>query len=168
MLWHAQALAWPETGPGDNCNGRPGDLAPIPPASEMFHIVCADDQGKGDAGITPPQRAQGLVGVLTAQFGFERGDHHGGPLGPHVGRSKTLAEWARLRLQRILRRYQPPHAVEPKPRPRRIRHMRMALMRRIERAPEQADAHARIGEGKAAAHELTFMDVFALARARRI
>ena len=45
-------------------------------------------------------------------------------------------------LERIARRHQPPHAVEVEPLHRQQARGEMRLMRRIERAAEQADAHA--------------------------
>src|ERR1700712_882965 len=53
------------------------------------------------------------------------------------------ARHALRRFQRILRRHQPPDLVEAEPLQRHLADMHMAFMRRIERAAEQPDPHAR-------------------------
>ena len=54
-----------------------------------------------------------------------------------------------LRFQRIAGRHQPPDPVEAEPRQREAGNKRVALVRRIERAAEEADAHARRERGQA-------------------
>ena len=58
------------------------------------------------------------------------------PRQPHRQRRHAGA-----RLQRIARRHQQPHLVQPQPPQRQCGDVPMPRMRRIERAAEQADAH---------------------------
>ena len=101
-------------------------------------------QTKRARGNSPKQAAQRVDGVAGAEHDLDRAGHHATSVGDAARGCQALAErrHAALRLQRIAGRNQQPHLVQPQPPPRDFNDVAMTFMRRIERAAEQADAHA--------------------------
>ncbi len=130
--------------PGHDGHGDLGhQLGPAAPAVQVLQAVGAHDPDEGDAGIAGLQGADGVDGVAHAQPGFRIGHDHARPPRHGAGRGHPPRQLRRrARLQGIAWRDQPDHPVQPQPLQRRLGHMRMALVRRIEGAAEQPDPHA--------------------------
>ena len=74
------------------------------------------------------------IGVARAERCLDRAGHDAPSVGDSARRGQTLAErrHAALWLQRIARRDQQPHLIQPQPPPRDVDDMAMPGMRRIE------------------------------------
>ena len=116
-------------------------LLPVLPAVDLGEIVRPHQPDESDARQPAPQLAQCFGRIGGRQLGFDAGDsyarmpsHRPSPCQPLLERGH-----AGHRLQRVLRRYQPPDRVEPQPLQRQQADMPMPLMGWIERTPKQAD-----------------------------
>lgn len=124
---------------------RAHDLLPAPPAMELQEIIRPHDPDELHARAAPVQEAQRIGGVARANLRLE----------PHDDDARIARDLARRRnargergqsvriFQRIAGRDEPPQPIEPQPRERNAGNKRVAFVRRIERAAEEADAHAR-------------------------
>lgn len=138
-------------GPIEHRNGHTSeDLGPTVPQRQLQQVVGAHDP---DEALAPPRRPQGgqrVDGTAGAQHGFDAADTDArvarGP--PRARQPLGVGRHAARRLERVVRRYQPPHLVERQQVERQQADMAVSLMRGIERAAEQADAPlAANGEG---------------------
>ncbi len=108
-------------------------------------------QTKADLRRAPRQPGQRVVGVSGADLGLDVRHRHPPPRDEPAGRLDPRLQGCQLglRFERIAGRHQPPDPVEAEPRQREAGNKRVALVRRIERAAEEANAHARRERGQA-------------------
>ena len=122
-----------------------GDQSPAPPEMKLAQVVGAHDPDETDARRAAPEPRQRVIGVtrdsICASMSLTT------TRGPTIEPARGLD--ARLkrrkpgqRFQRIARRHQPPDAVERESVQGEAGDQRVPLVGRIERAAEQADAHA--------------------------
>src|SRR5262245_10617774 len=107
-------------------------------------VIGTHDPNKIHAAAARQEIADRLVGVMHADLGLEARDIDARVARQRARRRDTLgkrAQAARI-LERIARRHQPPDAVEAESAHADQAGGAMRLMRRIEGAAEQADAHA--------------------------
>ena len=135
--------AWPEP-IDDHDRYQGGDIAPTLPAVEAAQIVGPHDPDEMDLGAAANQVGDGFVAVARADFGLEIGDVDARVMGERLRGLDALLERRETAcvLERIARRHQPPHAVETDALHGEQAGAAVRRMRRIERAAEQADAHA--------------------------
>ena len=132
---------------GKNRNGKPReDRLPIAPMPDLCEIVGAHQPDETEPRPATLKRRQRVGGEMRPESLLEI-EHADAPIGRGqcLGAGETIGKLAHAgdRLQRILRRHQPPDLVEAEPLQRLAADMEMALMRRVERAAEQADAPLR-------------------------
>src|SRR5215470_7987154 len=122
-----------------------GDPTPLLPAMEAAQIVGAHDPNKVNAAAARPEIANHIVGVAHADLGLEAGDVDARVMRERARRRDALGKRAQAAgvLERIAWSDHPPDAVEAEPPHRDQAGGPMRLMRRIEGAAEQTDAHAR-------------------------
>src|SRR5262249_6540440 len=122
-----------------------GDAAPSLPAMEATQIVGTHDPDETHARTVLPQIRDGLVGIRRADLRFQIGDIDARVVRERLGsddapgkRGKPAGvfEW-------ISGRHQPPDPVEIEPLHGEQTGAEMRLVRRIERAAEETDAHPR-------------------------
>ena len=111
---------------------------------ELSEIVSAHDPDQVQPAGTAAQIADGIYRITCSDDGFETADldaRISGDLARGLRALLEIAQRAGL-LERIARRHQPPHPIEPQSLDRKQADGLMRQVRRIERAAEQADPHA--------------------------
>src|SRR5262249_14871135 len=122
-----------------------GDPAPFLPAVEAAQVVGAHDPDESHPGAAAAQIGDGLVAIACADLRLEADDVDPGMPRKRAGGQNALLERrqpARV-LERIAGGYQPPDPIEIEALHRQQTGGEMRVVRRIERAAEQADAHSR-------------------------
>ncbi len=140
------------TGPIDDGDGHEiGELAPTPPAVQLREVIGAHDEDEMNPGETPAQRQHRVVGVAGAERRLDGGDVDRRVSGERAGGFDAFLErrQAAVVLEWIAGRDQPPDAVEAEPLSGEQAQRAVGVVRRIERAAEQTDAHAA-GDGRQA------------------
>jgi len=133
------------TGPRqDSDRNATDELEPAPPTRQLFQDVSPHQPHEAHPRKQPQQAAQCVDGVARAEHRLDRAGDHAPTVRDAARGCQPLHErrHAALRLQRIAGRHQQPDLIEPQPLPRQIDDVAMPGVRRIERAAEQADAHA--------------------------
>ena len=120
------------------------DFFPVLPAVNLGHVVGPHDPDESDAGKARRQRPDGVGRGLGAQGVLDGGDDEAWvarlPLGArHAGLERRHAVAA---LQGVLGADHPPDLVERQSLVGEQRNIAVAGVGRVERAAEQADAHA--------------------------
>src|SRR5579872_2167946 len=129
----------------DRNGERRKNFAPAAPMTDLRQIVRAhqpDESGARKARLQGPQRVT-REGRTEPAFDVQDTDARVADRGACVGQPPRRRRHVFGRLERILRRHQPPHLVEPEPPQRLKAQLYVAAMGRIERAAEQADAARR-------------------------
>ena len=118
-----------------------GDAAPVTPAMELREIIAAHQPDEAHFGIAPAQRPQGIDGEHRAQFALDRGGPDRCAPGLPAGRGEPHREGrhAGCGFERIARRNQPPHLIQPKGLAREQADPAMAAVRGIEAPAEKPD-----------------------------
>ena len=112
------------------------------PAGKPDQIVGPHQPAEPVARTPLAKRPQGLVGQRRAEFHLGRDHPKPRPAGNQMtGPGKACAERCHLGavLQRVLGAYKPPDFIKTKLPRGAVRQVKVALMRRIERAPKQPD-----------------------------
>src|SRR5216684_1278595 len=117
-------------------------MLPSGPMAELREIVSAhqpDETGASEAALEDAQR---VGGIARTQPRLDIGDLDARIVDDGCGGSDALDQrgHAAHRLQRVLRRDEPPDLVEAEAAQRLAADMQMAAVGRVERAAEQADA----------------------------
>ena len=131
---------------GNNRNRHEsGYAAPVPPPVKLRQIVGAHQPDEARLGIARLQLAQRVGSVARPQLAFDRSDPDRRPAGLPSGRGDPGRKRRHpgCRLERIARRNQPPDLVEPQRCCSEQRNAPVTAMRRIEAAPQKANARAR-------------------------
>lgn len=135
---------------GENRNGgQPEHVFPTVPAADLSEVVGAHQPDEVGARKAPAQLAEGVGGEARAEPRLEIGDLDARMARQGPGALEAVAKRCHAfdRLQRILRRDQPPDLVEVETLQRLEADMVMAGMGGIEGAAQQADAPgAPVGE----------------------
>jgi len=118
-------------------------LAPAPPARQLFKKVGADHQHEAHMRKATAQLAQRVEGETRVPRALQPRRDDAPPVGDGAGRGETLAVFRHVarRLERIARRDQQPDLVEAQASAGEVGDVAVAFMRRIERAAEQAHAN---------------------------
>jgi len=121
-----------------------GNLTPTSPVRQLLENIGAGDPDKIDSWESASQQAQRVDGELGPESRLDCARHHPASVGDAAGRGQPLRQrrHAALRLQWVARRDHQPHLVETETPARQFRDVSVAGMRRVERAPQQADAAA--------------------------
>src|SRR5260221_745906 len=119
------------------------DVLPTPPIWDLGEVVATHQPAEMGVRKAPAKPLQRIGRIGGAESGFDPADPDaavGG--GERSGLLQALGEGrhASNRLQRVLRRDQPPHLVEVETLQRLAADMQVAAMRGIERTAEQPDA----------------------------
>ena len=131
--------------PRNHGDGYPlHDFRPPVPAREVQQVVRPHQPDKARIGCPLRQLPDRVGGVAGAELGLDVGDMDRGMMRHIAGTLHALGKrrHALHGLERVLRRYEPPHLVQFKPAHGHQADMPVALMGRVERAAEQADAQA--------------------------
>ena len=125
------------------------DILPAAPALEICQIVGAHHPDEAMARMAAAETLDGVGAVWTVPALFAIAHPNRRVAGEAPRRGQTLFErrHTALRFKRVLRRDQPPEFIQIEPFDGLKADMKMAFMRRIERAAEQADARAGGGRG---------------------
>src|SRR5262245_4581814 len=120
-----------------------GDATPSLPAVEAAQIVGAHDPDEAHARAVAAQIGDGLIGISRADLRFQAADVDARMVHERLRGGDALRERAKPAgvFERIARSHQPPDAVEVEPLHGDQACAEMRLVRRIERAAEQTDAH---------------------------
>ena len=135
--------------PRRNSLSRPGkhahrhrfhNLPPVLPVMKLRQIVRPHQPDKPHLRVKPAQLCQGLRRVPRPDPVFYVRDLNAGVL-HHVTRmGQPFGQWRwPVSFQRIARRHQPPHPIQPEPFEGLTGDMRMPGMGRVKRPPQQAD-----------------------------
>jgi hypothetical protein len=129
-----------QNGEGNTAN----DLQTSSPARQLFKNIGAHQPNEARTRKLPQQASQRIDGVACAERDLDRACDDESSVRDGARGRQTFAErrHSALRFQRIAGRNQQPYLIEPQTLPREIDDMAMTRMRGIERAAEQADAHA--------------------------
>jgi hypothetical protein len=141
-----------ETRQGAMVVGRPRQHAqrheahnvdPTPPARQLVENVGTGKPNELGTRKPAAQHPNGIDGVARAQRSFDRRRDNPPAIGNGASRGEASGKrrHASRRLERIARRHEQPHLIEPKLAAREFGNMAMASMSRIEGAAEQANAH---------------------------
>ena len=139
--------------------------------ADLREIVGAHEPHEARLRVTRLQCRERIGGEMRAKSGLEIKDPNAaiGADAPRAGDTCFQRRRALYRLQRILRRDQPPHLVEAEALQGFEADMAVARMRRVERAAEQADAALRqMAETGNGAQGRTLRAALGRCRARRI
>src|ERR1700684_318141 len=117
---------------------------PVMPAVKLRKIVRSHDPDKVQTRSTAAQISYRVGSVARSNDGFETAHVDAWIMRHMPRRLHALGQTVRdpVGLERIARRHQPPHPVKFQTLDREQADGAMCQMRRIERAPEKADAHA--------------------------
>ena len=120
------------------------NIQPSPPARQLDEIVRPRQPHERGTRKTPAQQRERAEGEVGTQPRFDTGGDDAAAVGNGARRCEPLRKrrHPRTRLQRIPRRHQEPHLIEPQPPPRDARDVAVARMGGIERSTEQPDARA--------------------------
>jgi hypothetical protein len=132
-------------GPRQNGEGNTArNIQPATPTRQLFQNVGAHQPDEARTRKLPQQPPQRIDGVARAERGLDRACHNSSSVRDGACSCQTLAKRRHpaLRFQRIARRNQQPHLIEPQTSTREIYDMAMTKMRWIERTAEQPNAHA--------------------------
>ena len=125
---------------------RHGGEDPVPAVPEVNarQIVGAHQPDESRRRRPAPQVTQGVAGVRGPQACLEPRDANARLAGQAACRGQTLpvGQQVRRRLERVARRYQPPHLVQSQPRQGPARDEEVALMGGVEGTAEQTDRAA--------------------------
>src|SRR5215510_7654668 len=121
-----------------------GDPAPLLPAMKAAQIVGTHDPNKMHAAAARQKIANHIVGVVDADISFETSDIDARVMRQRARRCDALGERTQAAgvLERVARSDHPPDSVESESAHRDQAGGTMRLVRRIEGAAEQTDAHA--------------------------
>ena len=121
------------------------DIAPLLPSIELNEIVGPHDPDEIDRREKAHDRLKRIGGEARPEAGLQSRHMDARVVLERYGGLHPLLQRGEfgLVLERIARRHQPPHGVEPEPPQGDEAGVAMALMRRIERAAEQSDAQPR-------------------------
>ena len=129
--------------PGENSDrNRAENLLPPVPIWELGEVIATHQPDETGARKAPAQRLQRVGGIGRAEFRLNACDDDAPVLGRDLaGLRQALGKGGHPdgRLQRILRRDQPPDLVKAEPLQGEAADMEMAAMGRVERSAEQAD-----------------------------
>ena len=120
------------------------DILPAAPALEICQIVGAHHPDEAMARMAAAETLDGVGAVWTVPALFAIAHPNRRVAGEAPRRGQTLFErrHAALRFKRVLRRDQPPDAIEAEIGQRKARDVEMALMGGIERTAQQPDPRA--------------------------
>ena len=128
------------------CNGNSiKNSRPAMPAMNLQQVVGPHQPHETRPGLGPRQGRQGISSIAGPTDLFKIADPDPGLCRCHVFcRRHPACEFRHAvgRFQRILRRHQPPHLVEPKAPQRHPADIQVPLMRRVKRPPEHTDTAA--------------------------
>lgn len=125
------------------------DILPAAPVLEIGQIVGAHNPDEAMARMAAAQTCDGVraVRAVPAPFAIAHPNRRVAGEAPRRGQTLFERRHAAFRFKRILRRHQPPQFIQTEPFDGLKADMKMAFMRRIERAAEQTDARAAGGRG---------------------
>ena len=130
------------------------DILPTVPTLEICQIVGTHHPNEAMARVAAAETLNCVSAVWTVPtlFAIAHTNRRVADETPRCG--QTLFKWrhAALRFKRILRRNQPPELIQIEPFDGLKANMKMAFMRRIERATKQADSRAACGRGSLQSH----------------
>jgi hypothetical protein len=113
---------------------------------QLHQVIGAHEPDEAGAGKASAQRRERIGGVAGVQMALNIGGDDVAPIGNGGStcqpRGKRLH--AGLRLQWIARGNQQPHLIQAQALQRGAGNVQVAIMRRIEAAAQQADAHAAV------------------------
>src|SRR5260221_5828258 len=117
-------------------------MLPSRPMADLSEIVRAHQPNEMGAGKAALERGDRIRRVAGAEPRLDVGDLDARILRQRRGRGEALGErrHAAHRLQRILRRDQPPDLIEREPSQRLAADMEMAAIGRVQRTAEEPDA----------------------------
>ena len=125
------------------------DVLPAPPVLEIGEVVGTHDPDEAVARVAAAQLADGVgaVWAVPALFAIAHPNRRVAGEAPRPGQTLFKRRHAALRFKRVLRRNQPPEFIQIESFYGLKADMKMAFMRRVKRAAEQADAPAGGGRG---------------------
>lgn len=120
---------------------RPHDRSPPIPPRQLRQIIRPHQPDKPRTRKPPLQFRQRISSIARPQHPLDRRRQNPSPIRnrPRRAQPHRHRRHPGLRLQRIPRRYQQPHLIQPQRPHRRPRHMQMSRMRRVETPPQQPD-----------------------------
>lgn len=124
----------------ENRNDNPVKyLRPPPPSRDLGQIIRPHQPDETNVGKPSLQLGQSIGGIRTAQMALDVGDANTWVARKPVGRRQPVGQGRHSlhRLQRILRRHQPPHLVHPEQFQGAQADVQVPGMGRVERAAEQ-------------------------------